>query len=166
MARKVLLICGIVSSLLYVAMNVLGAMQWEGYSSISQTVSELFAIGAPSRPLWVLLGILYQVLATLFGWGVWASAGRNRASHRRRPAARLWSDRLRGTILSDAPAWNRTNAYGHHAQSSRDGDGFLHADRHRVRGYSIRKAISRLFDRDITDTSCVRGFGGAGRSAD
>ena len=79
MARKVLLICGIVSSLLYVAMNVLGAMQWEGYSSISQTVSELFAIGAPSRPLWVLLGILYQVLVTLFGWGVWASAGRNRA---------------------------------------------------------------------------------------
>jgi len=79
MARKVLLICGIVSSLLYVAMNVLGAMQWEGYSSTSQTVSDLFVIGAPSRPLWVLLGILYQVLATLFGWGVWASAGRNRA---------------------------------------------------------------------------------------
>jgi len=79
MARKVLLICGIVASLLYVAMNVLGVMQWEGYNSTSQTVSELFAIGAPSRPLWVLLGILYQVLATLFGLGVWASAGRNRA---------------------------------------------------------------------------------------
>lgn len=78
MLRKFLLICGILSSLLYVAMNVLGAMQWEGYSSASQAVSELFAIGAPSRPLWVLLGILYQVLVIAFGWGVWTSVGQNR----------------------------------------------------------------------------------------
>jgi hypothetical protein len=33
--------CGILSSLLYVAMNVFVAMQWEGYSSASQAVSEL-----------------------------------------------------------------------------------------------------------------------------
>jgi hypothetical protein len=78
MVRKVLLICGIVSSLLYVAMNIVGAMQFEGYDSASQAVSELFAIGAPSRPLWVLLGIVYQILVIAFGWGVWASAGRNR----------------------------------------------------------------------------------------
>ena len=58
MVRKVLLNCGILSSLLYVAMNVLGAMQWEGYNTASQTVSELSAIGAPSRPLWVLLGVV------------------------------------------------------------------------------------------------------------
>jgi hypothetical protein len=79
MLRKVLLVCGILSSLLYIAMNVIGAMQFEGYSSISQTVSELFAIGAPSRPLWVLLGILYQVLMIAFGLGVWLSAGGKRA---------------------------------------------------------------------------------------
>ncbi len=79
MVRKVLLICGIVSSLLYVAMNIVGAMQFEGYDSASQAVSELFAIGVPSRPVWVLLGIVYQVLVIAFGWGVWASAGRNRA---------------------------------------------------------------------------------------
>ena len=41
MARKALLVCGIVSSLFYVAMNVFLAMQWESYSSASQTVSEL-----------------------------------------------------------------------------------------------------------------------------
>ena len=78
MLRKVLLICGIVSSLLYVAMNVFVAMQWEGYSSASQSVSELSAIGAPTRPLWVLLGIAYTLLVTVFGWGVWGSARRNR----------------------------------------------------------------------------------------
>ena len=79
MVRKVLLVCGIVSSLLYVAMNIVGAMQFEGYDSASKAVSELSAIGAPSRPLWVLLGIVYQILVIAFGWGVWASAGRNRA---------------------------------------------------------------------------------------
>ena len=75
---RISLICGIVSSLLYVAMNVFVAMQWEGYSSASQTVSELSAIGAPTRPLWVPLGIAYTVLVAAFGWGVLASAGQNR----------------------------------------------------------------------------------------
>lgn len=76
MLRKTLLICGIVSSLLYVAMNIFVAMQWEGYSSVSQTVSELSAIGAPTRSLWVLPAAFYTVLVTAFGWGVWKSAGR------------------------------------------------------------------------------------------
>lgn len=43
---KVLLVCGILSSLLYVAMNVFVPMLFEGYSLASQTVSELSAIGA------------------------------------------------------------------------------------------------------------------------
>ncbi len=79
MVRKVLLVCGIVSSLLYVAMNILGAMRFEGYSSTSQTVSELSAISAPSRPLWIALGIPYDVLVIAFGLGVWVSAGGKRA---------------------------------------------------------------------------------------
>jgi hypothetical protein len=78
MARKALLVCGIVSSLLYAAMNVFVAMQWEGYSSASQTVSELSAIGAPTRPLWVVLGIVYTLLVAAFGLGVWVSARQNR----------------------------------------------------------------------------------------
>jgi len=78
MTRKVLLVCGILSSLLYVAMNIIAAMLYEGYNSASQTVSELSAIGAPTRTLWLLLGIPYTLLATAFGWGVWVSAGRNR----------------------------------------------------------------------------------------
>ena len=78
MLRKILLVCGIVSSLLYVAMNIFVAMQWEGYSSASQTVSELSAIGAPTRPLWLSLGVFYTLLMIAFGWGVWVSAGRNR----------------------------------------------------------------------------------------
>lgn len=78
MLRKVLLVCGVLSSLLYVAMNVFVPMQWEGYSYTSQTISELSAIGAPTRPLWVLLGTTYTLLVAAFGLGVWGSARRNR----------------------------------------------------------------------------------------
>ena len=79
MARKALLVCGILSSLLYVAMNIIGAMQFQGYSSVSQTISELSAIGAPSRPLWLALGPAYEVLVIAFGLGVWVSAGGKRS---------------------------------------------------------------------------------------
>ncbi len=78
MLRKTLLICGIASSLLYAAMNIFVAMQWQSYSSFSQTVSELSAIGAPTRPLWIALGTVYTLLVAGFGVGIWLSAGRNR----------------------------------------------------------------------------------------
>ena len=78
MVRKLMLICGIVSSLLYVAMNIFVPMLFEGYSMISQTVSELSAIGAPTRSLWVPLGTVYSLLVAAFGVGIWKSSGRNR----------------------------------------------------------------------------------------
>ena len=72
-----LLFCGIASSLLYVAMTFFIALLYEGYNSFSQTISELSAIDAPTRPLWVLLGILYTLLVAAFGWGIWKSAVSN-----------------------------------------------------------------------------------------
>ncbi|MEU5943544.1 DUF998 domain-containing protein [Micromonospora sp. NPDC047548] len=77
--RRVLLAAGIGSSLFYVVALVLGPMRWEVYSSIDQTISELFAIDAPSRPLVVSLLFVSGVLALAFGFGVLWSAGRNRA---------------------------------------------------------------------------------------
>jgi hypothetical protein len=79
MVRKLLLTCGIAASLLYIVMTILGAMMWDGYSSASQTVSELFAIGAPSASLVVPLMLTYSVLMFAFGVGVWQSAGQKRA---------------------------------------------------------------------------------------
>ena len=79
MLKKILLVCGILSSLLYVVMTVVVAMQYPGYSSASQTISELSAIGAPTRPLWALLGPVYAVLVIAFGFGVLKSAGPSRA---------------------------------------------------------------------------------------
>lgn len=79
MVRKALLICGILSSLLYVGANIITVMLYPGYSAFSGTVSELSAIGAPTRSLWVWLMVPYSLLVIAFGWGVWVSAGRNRS---------------------------------------------------------------------------------------
>jgi hypothetical protein len=73
-----LLSCGVLSALWYVAMLVVVPMHWDGYSSASQTVSELSAIDAPTRSLWVTLGVVWTLLYAAFGLGVWISAGASR----------------------------------------------------------------------------------------
>ncbi len=77
--RRVLLAAGIGASVFYAVALVLGPMRWEGYSSTNQTISELFAIDAPSRPLVVSLLFVSGALALAFGLGVLWLAGRNRA---------------------------------------------------------------------------------------
>ena len=78
MRRKLLLTCGILSSLLYVGANVVGARRWSSYSLRSQTVSELSAIDAPSRPVVIPLLTGHGALLIPFGLGVRESAGRKR----------------------------------------------------------------------------------------
>lgn len=75
---NILLSCGILSSLLYVAMNVIAPLQWPGYNAASRVVSELSAIGAPSRTLWVVLGIVWAAVVAVFGLGIWSTARANR----------------------------------------------------------------------------------------
>jgi hypothetical protein len=77
--RQVLLTCGILAPVLYVAMTLFVGLLWEGYSVVSRVPSELSAIGAPTRPLWMWLGMVYAVLMIAFGWIVWTSAPPNRA---------------------------------------------------------------------------------------
>jgi len=77
-AKKLFLSCGIISSLLYAGMLVFVPMQWNDYSSASQTVSELSAINAPTRTLWVPLGIAYTLLMAVFGFGIQKFANGNR----------------------------------------------------------------------------------------
>src|SRR5678815_508350 len=79
MWRSTLLKCGIVAAVLYTAMTLFAGMLWDGYSAGSQTISELSAIDAPKRALWVALGTVYTVLIFAFGWMVWKSAPPNRA---------------------------------------------------------------------------------------
>lgn len=74
MLRKFLLLCGILSSLIYVAADLVAATLSAGYSYMDQTVSELSAIGAPTRGFWIFMGMLYSLLLAAFGWGIWMSA--------------------------------------------------------------------------------------------
>jgi hypothetical protein len=77
-SRKLLLLCGLASSVVYLAMDILGSLRWDGYSYIDQTISELGALGAPSRPLAVVLAIIYDVLLIAFAVGVARSSERTR----------------------------------------------------------------------------------------
>jgi hypothetical protein len=79
MVRKVLLVCGIAASLLYVGATLVGALQWKDYDWTTRSVSELFALDAPSRPLVATAFLVYGILMIAFGVGVWLSAGARRS---------------------------------------------------------------------------------------
>jgi hypothetical protein len=79
--RKVLLGCGIVSSILYMAVDILGSLRYPGYRYADQEFSELLAAGSPVRPLMIALSVIpYTVLVTAFAVGVWISADRKRTA--------------------------------------------------------------------------------------
>ena len=68
--RKALLVCGVVAPLLYIAADIVAAMRYPGYSYVSQVVSELSAVGAPTQRLLFATGAIYGVLVIAFGIGV------------------------------------------------------------------------------------------------
>jgi hypothetical protein len=72
--QKFLLIFGIISSSWYFVINIIVPLQYEGYNIASQTVSELSAINAPTRTLWIILCVFYTLLMIAFGCGIWLSA--------------------------------------------------------------------------------------------
>jgi CubicO group peptidase (beta-lactamase class C family) len=77
--HRLLLISGVLAALLYVATDILGGLLYQGYSFTSQAISELAAVGAPSKPFVDPLFLLYDVLALAFAVGVIWAAGRRRA---------------------------------------------------------------------------------------
>ena len=80
MLKKSLLVCGVLSSLLYVGIDALAALRYGEYHSyVSQAISELGAVGAPTKELVDPLFLAYGILLFAFGVGVWTSAGRRRA---------------------------------------------------------------------------------------
>ena len=72
--KQELLRCGTLSSFFYIGMNVLMPLLFEYYGYGSH--SELSAIGAPTKQLWVPLIFVYMLFAD-FGLGVLKSANRN-----------------------------------------------------------------------------------------
>jgi hypothetical membrane protein len=75
---KILLICGILSTVLYIGADIIAASLYEGYSYTSQAISELSAIGAPSKSFLGVTGIIYLFPVVAFGSGVWFISGQRR----------------------------------------------------------------------------------------
>ena len=76
--QRALLACGIVAPLVYLASDVVAGMRWDGYSFRDQTISELNAIGSPTRTLTIVLGLVSYAVLIAFGVGVLRSARANR----------------------------------------------------------------------------------------
>lgn len=76
--RRILLISGILSPLMYAVADALVGIRWQGYSFRDQVISELGAVGSPVKPLFSVLLIAVYLLMVAFGVGVWQSAGDRR----------------------------------------------------------------------------------------
>ena len=70
MLKNILLLCGVISPLIYIVMTILGGALIPGYSHIKDTVSELMSPGAPNKSLMDTLMALSRVFMSLFGIGV------------------------------------------------------------------------------------------------
>lgn len=75
-----LLLCGLLSSLLYIATDILASWLYPGYSSADQNYSELLATGAPTRLSMLVVSIAYNLLVAAFAVGVWTSASPQRTA--------------------------------------------------------------------------------------
>lgn len=103
--RQLLLGCGIAYALLWVGLDIVASILYDGYSYTDQTVSELSAIGAPTRPLWMAFGVVWNVLVIAFAAGVWQSAGSTRAL--RVVAGLLIANAMVGTVLGPFSSMNQ-----------------------------------------------------------
>ena len=71
-----LLACGIAAPIVYLALDLACSALAPAYRWSDMTVSELSAIDAPTRPLWVAgMTLVYEPLQLLFALGVWRAAG-------------------------------------------------------------------------------------------
>ncbi len=97
--RKSLLACGVLSSVVYPATDIIAGALYPGYSFADQAVSELFAIGAPTSRLVVPLLTLCSALLAACALGVWLSSGGRRA-------LRILAWLMAGNAVDSIVLWN------------------------------------------------------------
>jgi hypothetical protein len=150
---KILLICGILSSLYHIGMDVIGGTRWQNYSWLAQEFSQLSAIDTPSRPLHLVLAVFYAALVVAFGLGVWWAAGGRRAL------------RVVGALLVvfavTSWVWPQffplklsgpdSEFIKHHACHSGGRYGSIHWTANRLRVNRVRNGIPPLLNRDAPD---------------
>jgi hypothetical protein len=97
--KKALLICGIIASLLYPVTDIVAGNLYKGYSFNQQAVSELFAIGAPTSRMVVILFTIGSLLLIAFGIGIGLSFRAERT-------LRALSFMILGNGLDSLVLWN------------------------------------------------------------
>jgi hypothetical protein len=74
---RLLLGCGILAAPLFILTDITAAtFIYPGYDYTAQQVSELSAIGAPSRDFWMVMGYPYNLLTVALAAGLWLTAGK------------------------------------------------------------------------------------------
>jgi hypothetical protein len=68
--KKILIHCGTSAAIVYVGTVILGGLIRPGYSHLSDAISELVADGAPNRSLLSSLFLIYNLLLSAFGIGL------------------------------------------------------------------------------------------------
>jgi hypothetical membrane protein len=76
---RLLLAGGIVASAVTIAGDLVAGMVTKGYSFVEQSISELGAVGVPTRALVLPVDVARGVLFLGMGAGVWSLAGERRA---------------------------------------------------------------------------------------
>jgi hypothetical membrane protein len=68
--KRLMVLSGTLAPVIYVGTVILGGLLRPGYSHVAQPISELVAAGAPNKPLLSGLFIIYNVLCSVFGIGL------------------------------------------------------------------------------------------------
>jgi len=68
--HTILLACGALSSVVYVATDLLASRWYPGYSLIDQNYSELLATGAPTRQFLLGVSVVYNLMVAAFAIGI------------------------------------------------------------------------------------------------
>ncbi|MFH5836794.1 DUF998 domain-containing protein [Proteiniclasticum sp. C24MP] len=79
--RQIISLTGAAGVLFYTAHVILGGLLWEGYSHITQTISELTAKGSPNAEIPRVLSTIYAVLLIVFSFYLF-SFMRRRSLHK------------------------------------------------------------------------------------
>lgn len=96
---KALLTSGVFASLLYPITDIIAGNLYKGYSFNDQTVSELFAIGAPTSRIVIPLFTISSILFITFALGIWLSSEGNRI-------LRALSVMIFGSAVNSLILWN------------------------------------------------------------
>lgn len=95
--RGALLYCGAIAAMLYFGMDRLAGRLINGYNFMSQSMSDLSALGISTRPLVVSINMLAATFIIAFSIGVWHMA--NKAFLSRATAGLVIGQALAGLIM-------------------------------------------------------------------